>query len=62
MASFAMLRHVALVRTNVPEELSSSFISLTRIGELGILAVTSNRRSVRRLLVTGCSLGGTGSL
>jgi hypothetical protein len=47
-----MLRRVALVRTDVSEELSSSFISVTRIGELGTtLAITSNRRSVRRLLV-----------
>jgi hypothetical protein len=53
-----MLRRVALVRTDVSEELSASFIRVTRIGELGItLAATSNRRmlrrntSVRRLLV-----------
>jgi hypothetical protein len=39
-----MLRHVALVRTDVSEELSASFIRVTRIGELGtILAVTSKR-------------------
>jgi hypothetical protein len=45
-----MLRRVALVRTDVSEELSASFIRITRIGELGTtLAVTS---SVRRLLVT----------
>jgi hypothetical protein len=50
---------VALVRSDVSEELSASFIRVTRIGELGTtLAVTSNRRthvflrSVRRLLVT----------
>jgi hypothetical protein len=44
-----MLRHVALVRTDVSEELNASFIRVTRIGELGTtLAVTS---SVRRLLV-----------
>jgi hypothetical protein len=37
-----MLCHVALVRTDVLEELSASFIRLTRIGELGTLpAVTS---------------------
>jgi hypothetical protein len=37
-----MLRRVALVRTDVSEELSSSFIRVTRIGELEIaLAVTS---------------------
>jgi hypothetical protein len=48
-----MLRRVALVRTDVSEELSASFIRVTRIGELGTtLAVTSNRCSVRQLLVT----------
>jgi hypothetical protein len=50
MASSWMLRHVALITTDVSEELSASFITVTRIGELGTtLAVTS---SVRRLLVT----------
>jgi hypothetical protein len=44
IASSGMLRRVALVRTDVLEELSSSFIRVTRIGELGTLAVTSNRR------------------
>jgi hypothetical protein len=40
---------VALVRTDVSEELSASFIRVTRIVELGTtLAVTSNRRTVRR--------------
>jgi hypothetical protein len=48
-----MLRRVALVRTEVSEELSTSFIRVTRIGELG----TRNRRlvfprSVLWLLVT----------
>jgi hypothetical protein len=48
-----MLRRVALIRTDVSEELSASFIRLTRIFELGTtLAITSNRSSVRRLLVT----------
>jgi hypothetical protein len=53
-----MLHHVALVRTDVSEELSASVIRVTRLGELGTtLAVTSNRRtlvflrSLRRLLV-----------
>jgi hypothetical protein len=49
MASSAILRRVALVRTNVSEELSASFIRVTRIGELETpLAVTSNRRTLRR--------------
>jgi hypothetical protein len=54
-----MLRCVALVRTDVSEELSASFIWVTRIGDLGTLAVTSNLvflRSVRRLLVTASVL------
>jgi hypothetical protein len=46
MASPGMLRRVALVRTDVSEELSASFIRVTRIGELGTTL------SVRRLLVT----------
>jgi hypothetical protein len=38
-----MLRRVALVRTDISEELSASFIRVTRIGELGTtLAVTSS--------------------
>jgi hypothetical protein len=45
--SSGMLRRVALVRTDVSEELSASVISVTRIGELGTtLAVTSTRRTV----------------
>jgi hypothetical protein len=48
MVSFGMLRRVALVRTDVSEELSAS-IRVTRIGELGTtLAVTSNRCTLRR--------------
>jgi hypothetical protein len=47
--SSGMLRSVALVRTDVSEELSASFIRVTRIGELGTkLAVTSSRRTLRR--------------
>jgi hypothetical protein len=60
-----MLRHVALVRTDVSEELSASIIRVTRIGELGTtLAITSNQcmlrfvflRSVHRLLVTASAV------
>jgi hypothetical protein len=44
-----MLRRVALVKTDVAEEPSFSIIRVTRIGELGTtLAVTSNRRTLRR--------------
>jgi hypothetical protein len=35
MASPGMLRRVALVRTDVSEELSASIVRVTRIGELG---------------------------
>jgi hypothetical protein len=43
MPSSGMLRRVALVRTDDPEELSASIIRVTRIDELGTaLAVTSN--------------------
>jgi hypothetical protein len=44
-----MLRRVALVRTDISEELSASLIKVTRIDELGTtLAVTSNRHTLRR--------------
>jgi hypothetical protein len=48
MASSGILRRVALVRTDVSEELSASFIRVTRIGELGTLAVNSNRHTMQR--------------
>jgi hypothetical protein len=35
MVTSGMLRRVVLVRTDVTEELGSSFIRMTRIGELG---------------------------
>jgi hypothetical protein len=46
-----MLRRVALVRSDVSEELSASFIRVTRIGELGTTLAAVFLRSVRRLLV-----------
>jgi hypothetical protein len=47
MASSGMLRRVARVRTDVSEELSASFIRVTRIGELETtLAVATNRRTL----------------
>jgi DNA-binding TFAR19-related protein (PDSD5 family) len=60
MTSSGMLRRVALVRTDISEELSASFIKMTRIGEIGTMLVrasvvpsspilvTSNRRTLRR--------------
>jgi hypothetical protein len=44
-----LLRRVALVRTDVSEELDPSFIRVTRISELGTTqAATSNRSTLRR--------------
>jgi hypothetical protein len=55
MASPEMLRLMALVRTDISEELRASFIRVTRIGELGTtLAVTSNRRKLRRNTTDSC--------
>jgi hypothetical protein len=49
MASSGMFHHVALVGTDVLEELSASLSRVTRIGELGTtLAVTSNRHTLQR--------------
>jgi hypothetical protein len=49
MVSSGILRRVALVRIDVSEELSASFIRVTRIGEIGTTqAATSNRRTLRR--------------
>jgi hypothetical protein len=57
MVSSGMLRRVALVRIDVSEEPSASFIRVTRIGELGTTqAATSNRCSVRPLLVCGLTV------
>jgi hypothetical protein len=49
-----MLRRVALVRTEISKERTASFFRVTRIGELRTtLAVTIDRHSMLRLLVTG---------
>jgi hypothetical protein len=56
MASSEMLRRVALVRTDVSEELSASFIRVTRICELGTkLAVTNNHVTSQRVSVASYS-------
>jgi hypothetical protein len=53
MPSSGMLRRVAIVRTDVSVELNASFIRVTRIGGLGTtLAVPTNRRTLRQLLLT----------
>jgi hypothetical protein len=46
-----MLRRVALVRPDVSDELSASFIRVTRIGGLGTKPATSNRCT---LLIAAC--------
>jgi hypothetical protein len=46
-----MLRRVALVRTDISEELRDSIIRVTRIGELGTtLALKINTRKVTKLI------------
>jgi hypothetical protein len=40
---------VVLVGTDVSEELSGSIVRMTRVGELGSLAVTSSRRTLAPL-------------
>jgi hypothetical protein len=53
--SSGMLRRVALVKIDVSEELSASFIKVTRIGEIGTtLAVTSNRHTLEEILFLAC--------
>jgi hypothetical protein len=52
MASSRMLRRVALVRTDVSEELSTYFIRVTRIGELGTTLALTNIFPSSTILVT----------
>jgi hypothetical protein len=46
MPSSGMIHCVFLLRTNVSEKRSASIIRVTRIGEIGTLAVSSNRRTL----------------
>jgi hypothetical protein len=47
-----MLHCMALVRTDVSEQHIASIIRVTRIGELGKLAIISNRSKLRRIADT----------
>jgi hypothetical protein len=52
MVSSDMLRRVVLVRIDVSEEFSISFIRVTRIGELGTMLVTASVVPSSPILVT----------
>jgi hypothetical protein len=52
MASSGMLYRVALVRTDVSEQLSARFIRVTRIGGLGTTLVTASFVPSSMILVT----------
>jgi hypothetical protein len=56
MVSFGMLRPVALVRTDVSEELSPSFIRVTRIDELGTTPAVTNYLLVTAGVVPSSSI------
>jgi chromosome condensin MukBEF MukE localization factor len=57
MPSSGMLRRVDLVRTHVSEEVSASLVRVTRIPELGMLAVISNRYTLYRNTKSVASYG-----
>jgi hypothetical protein len=48
MVSSGILRRVALVRTNVSEEPSASFIRVTKIGELGTTLVATSKMNAAK--------------
>jgi hypothetical protein len=52
MVSSGILYRVAIVRTDISEELSASFISVTRISELGTRLVTAGIVPSSLILVT----------
>jgi hypothetical protein len=58
MSSSGIIYRAALVRTYVSEERSALIIRVTRIAELGTLAVTTNRGTLRRntILADSCHL------
>jgi hypothetical protein len=63
MPSSGMLRRVVLVVTDVSEERIASIIWLTRIDELGTtLAVTSNRRTLQRIIMLHVTCSSEASL
>jgi hypothetical protein len=51
MQSSETVKRVALAETNVSEEYIASIIRVTRIGELGTLAVTSYRSTLHRVFI-----------
>jgi hypothetical protein len=52
MVSSGLLRRVALVRTDVSEELGASFIRMTKIGELGTTQLATDVRCEEILFKT----------
>jgi hypothetical protein len=56
MVSSGLLRRVALVRTDVSEELGASFNRVTRIGERATDVSCEEGISSQRTSVTSCSL------
>jgi hypothetical protein len=55
MVSSGMLRRVAVVRTDVSEEPSASFIKVTGIGELGTTLAAASNRHTQPASVGSCS-------